>query len=610
VYTFTDAAGNVIDTIDTNAAALAYDGTVTGLGDDVQEAIDTLDTNITTVEGDVSSLETAVSEINSDISDINTEADELAADVAQIDLVDNGDGNVTLVKADGSSVTVAKSNITDNNDGTYTFTNNDGTDVVINANSLDITETGGVYTFTDAAGNVIDTIDTNAAALAYDGTVTGLGDDVQEAIDTLKGGYDSLGDNLTAADGINASIEVVDGGIGATLIATSLRVKDGGISTTKLASDAVTSAKIANGAILNEDLAEGAVNSAKIADGTIATGDIANDAITAAKINADVAGAGLTQNTTTGALEVNLSGIADGDITSSHLTVTNGTNAAFEDVNLEIAEGAVGATEIAAGAVGTSEVADNTLTADDLAPNSVTNSEMADDAVTTDEILDGTIAPEDMASGGADQVLTTSSGGLVEWSDKSTLAIEPWFTQDSEDKASSNTANVYLNGNVGIGDFSDEESTYRLDVLDGNVRIREINDNIGSKDDRIVVADSDGELKTVKAAMPRMFYMPPVIFDTSVNGTGLTRNLYQEYVDQFTEAGNPTFVKSADDGSGTPTPSAIPVHDAADLYFYITYYDETVFDNISIDANGVMTYDIIGPGTETSYMNIVFVVKN
>ena len=51
--------------------------------------------------------------------------------------------------------------------------------------------------------------------------------------------------------------------------------------------------------------------------------------------------------------------------------------------------------------------------------------------------------------------------------------------------------------------------------MDGNVRIRNINNNIGAKGDRVVVADSNGELKTVKATMPSVFYMPAVLFDTS-----------------------------------------------------------------------------------------------
>src|SRR5690606_14696210 len=51
--------------------------------------------------------------------------------------------------------------------------------------------------------------------------------------------------------------------------------------------------------------------------------------------------------------------------------------------------------------------------------------------------------------------------------------------------------------------------------------------------DKAVVVDNTGVLKTVKKA-PRFFDMPPVIFDTSQTGTDLTRDLYQDYVNQFT----------------------------------------------------------------------------
>ncbi|QEE48069.1 hypothetical protein FUA48_00280 [Flavobacterium alkalisoli] len=103
-----------------------------------------------------------------------------------MNLIDNNDGSVTLVKADGTQVAVAKADITANGDGTYTFTNNDGSDVTIDTNGLTITELNGVYTFTAADGSVIDTIDTNASALAYDNTASGLtAGNVQAALDEV-----------------------------------------------------------------------------------------------------------------------------------------------------------------------------------------------------------------------------------------------------------------------------------------------------------------------------------------------------------------------------------------------------------------------------------------
>jgi hypothetical protein len=96
------------------------------------------------------------------------------------------------------------------------------------------------------------------------------------------------------------------------------------------------------------------------------------------------------------------------------------------------------------------------------------------------------------------------------------------------------------------------------------------------------------------------FYMPSVSFNTTVSGTGLTKNLYNLYYTQF----HTPMVKS------TGAPASVPYIPAAtDFYYYITEYDTNVFSNISINANGVMTYDVIGSANDCSYINIVFVLK-
>ncbi|EHO08043.1 hypothetical protein HX057_08120 [Myroides odoratimimus] len=117
--------------------------------------------------------------------------------------------------------------------------------------------------------------------------------------------------------------------------------------------------------------------------------------------------------------------------------------------------------------------------------------------------------------------------------------------------------------------------------------------NDGTKWQQMVTTDN----KAVK-----FFYMPTITFDTSVLGDG-TKELYEEYKKQFTmTSGNA--VKS------TSAPAVIPHFPAAsDLYYYVTDFDPAVFSDIVIDDNGVMTYKIIGNGTPTSIMNIVFVVK-
>src|SRR5690606_36356761 len=125
-------------------------------------------------------------------TEVQAAIDELAGGQGTIDLVDNGDGKVTLVKPDGTTATVDKSDVTPNGDGTYTFTNNDGGDVIIDANTLTITEAGGVYTFTDGNG-LLEEIDTNAEAIAYSNATSGLAaTEVQAAIDELAGGQGTI----------------------------------------------------------------------------------------------------------------------------------------------------------------------------------------------------------------------------------------------------------------------------------------------------------------------------------------------------------------------------------------------------------------------------------
>ena len=102
------------------------------------------------------------------------------------------------------------------------------------------------------------------------------------------------------------------------------------------------------------------------------------------------------------------------------------------------------------------------------------------------------------------------------------------------------------------------------------------------------------------------FYMPSIAISTGTvtpAGPDITIDLYAEYKKQF-DGSQTTFVASAG------APGAIPyIPQAGDLYYYITYYDDTVFTISGIDANGVMSYKVIDAATDCSYVNIVFVLK-
>ncbi|SFN18428.1 hypothetical protein SAMN05421741_1023 [Paenimyroides ummariense] len=176
-------------------------------------------------------------------------------------------------------------------------------------------------------------------------------------------------------------------------------------------------------------------------------------------------------------------------------------------------------------------------------------------------------------------------------------------------------------GNVGI---AANVPTEKLDVGQGNVRIRDINSNAGTASDKIVVADVTGILKTVSSvtAAPQFFYAPSIVLPTNPanlsNGVTynagtetFTVNLHGIYSNQFGMAGNVagatrTAIKS-------PTASTLSVIPAASLEYFVTYFDNTVFDptTITLSDAGIMTYKVLPSSTvtEKTYMNIVFKVK-
>ncbi|HCO67516.1 MAG TPA: hypothetical protein DIT04_07155 [Dysgonomonas sp.] len=99
------------------------------------------------------------------------------------------------------------------------------------------------------------------------------------------------------------------------------------------------------------------------------------------------------------------------------------------------------------------------------------------------------------------------------------------------------------------------------------------------------------------------FHMPSIPIKTSENKTGQTIDLYDKYKAQFSAASG-NFVKSTD------APATIPYFPSAtDLYYYVTDYDPDVFSNITIDNDGVMTYDVKAAATDYTFMNIIFVLK-
>lgn len=154
-------------------------------------------------------------------------------------------------------------------------------------------------------------------------------------------------------------------------------------------------------------------------------------------------------------------------------------------------------------------------------------------------------------------------------------------------------------GYLGVGTTS---PSAMLDVDGGTVRFSDYGSgsNTGTSTYMLAV-DADGDIiESNISKSAKIFYPPAVVIDASSTGTNLSLDLHQEYVNRF---GTPAVVSSS-------APTTIPYYGETELYYYVTDYDTDVFENLSIDANGVLTYDIkASPEDDFSLINVVFVVK-
>jgi hypothetical protein len=174
----------------------------------------------------------------------------------------------------------------------------------------------------------------------------------------------------------------------------------------------------------------------------------------------------------------------------------------------------------------------------------------------------------------------------------------------SDDQGTLNTDQLVLNndGNVGIGTGTPDA---RLDVEGGQVRFSDYGDNDTYTDtpgaNYLLGVDANGDVvQSNTARSARIFYPPAIVIDVSTISTGESIDLWQEYQNRF---GSPLL-------SSPSAAGAIPTYSREELEYYITDLDNAVFDNLSLDDNGVLTYDVVSvPPGNCTFINVVFVVK-
>lgn len=404
--------------------------------------------------------------------------------------------------------------------------------------------------------------------------------------------------NLTSTEG-DDSITVTNG-TGATLVNTNIKVSDLGITTGKLA--------------------EGAVTSIKIADGTIETIDIKDRAVTPAKVEAGTNNTVLSTNGSGNVVWVDKSTLDTDTTYSAGLGISlDGTQFSVPVTTIGNGNVLTGVTATATGLEFTKEpfAATDTRTKIEAIANrpiTVTSNAFTvgeENTYTLDLKVgsglevesDGTlkVAFNDTDNQTLNFDETSKKLSIVRGNevDLSTLAI------DTKTKVQAGT-NVTVTPTTDPTDGS--LNTYTVNVATAVAQVGTTAGTLGvvKPSDQFEIA-SDGHLK-IKYATPEFFYMPALLIPLSgqANTEGfLSLDLYGEYQERF----NSPAVVSANSELANLSSLVVPI-DMLDIY--ITYYDQEVLEQVTIDSNGKMWYKVKANYnyTEASFMNVVFKIRN
>ncbi len=133
-------------------------------------------------------------------------------------------------------------------------------------------------------------------------------------------------------------------------------------------------------------------------------------------------------------------------------------------------------------------------------------------------------------------------------------------------------------------------------------------ENIGSKKGFYYYDGTDWQRIIRKA----QFYMPSIVMPTTVDTH--TINLYEEYIKQYADSnGSNTFNKQAPNRSWNiqtnNSNNSLKTYAKNDLDYFVVYYDNNVFTDLSITEEGVLTYTVTAEGAKNisaqTFMNIV-----
>lgn len=446
----------------------------------------------------------------------------------------------------------------------------------------------------------------------------GKGSTTFETVSTAIG---DAGKTLSGGDAITVST-----GAGAVLQDATVSITDLGVTNQKLANKNITAKKL---------------NSEKNVAGTVLTslGDgeaqylplnqygKALTADSSIKVNN-----GTTALLNGASIQVNKLGILTEHIGTKQVSidkmssVVNGTDTASNNVLMADGNGGVkfGTVNTATGDLNSSNTIDVT-NGEDAVLKDVSLS-VKSNSINTTHLISQSVTAAKLGStkGQLNYIGVTDGNGGVAYKSINEVVAENSgnLTPEGALVISSGTGVNAVNTNVGIkvkdkgiitGLIADNAVT-TTQIANNAVTTSKVNNNAvtaskigsqGATSDSFLMSDgNNGALfKEVKSMMPKFFYMPSLYLDISPSNNG-TKDVYQEYITQF---GTPKVVNPSA-GSN----AKLPIIPAKELNFFITYYDEVVFENVSITDSGVLSYKVKTNAVVTgkTFLNIVLEVKN
>ena len=206
-----------------------------------------------------------------------------------------------------------------------------------------------------------------------------------------------------------------------------------------------------------------------------------------------------------------------------------------------------------------------------------------------------------LGTGNNSKQLTSTVNGISATLDLSSIDTNTTYTANNGVKIENNVVKLG-------GDLSEPttiknvgSNVLKLEGLSNTKQVESVvntsnNTLTSSTINKVLVVDANHTVKTVNAVMPEFFYMPSIVINTAAT----TVDLYQQYLNQF---GNPMISNTNNEGK-------LPVLNRNMLDYHVTYYDNNVLTNVSINDNGVMNYGILpSANLNLTFINVVFKVR-